>query len=246
MRAFQGDRMRRISILLCSLLPVAAFAGEDLKTTLTRQTQEMFDAVTNGDAKVWDRYLAPGAIYVDEAGNVNSRAEIIKQISPLPEGISGNIRVNPVAFHRNGEVAIFVHRDDETENYFGQTLHAEYLSFSTWQKTRDGWRLIGAQVLATLKEPPPMALPPAKLDEYAGTFKLKDGMLIYRIARKGAKLMGSRSGRPASELLAEVADVFFVKGQPRIRKIFQRDGSGRVTGFVDRREGRDVVWRKAE
>ena len=31
---------------------------------------------------------------------------------------------------------------------------------------------------------------------------------------------------------------------PRIRKIFQRDPTGRNTGFVDRREGRDVIWVK--
>ena len=118
-----------------------------MKTTLTRQTQEMFDAVSGGNAKVWDKYLAPGAIYVDEAGAVNSREQILKQIVPLPKGISGTIRVNAVAFHQNGDLAILVHRDDETENYFGQTLHAEYLSTDTWQKTKDGWRLVGEQVL---------------------------------------------------------------------------------------------------
>jgi len=232
--------------LIFALVPLATAAAEDVKATLTQQTQEMFDAVSSGDAKVWNKYLAPGAIYVDEAGAVNSREATIKQIVPLPKGISGTIKVNPVAFHQSGDTAILVHRDDETENYFGQTLHAEYLSTDTWQKTKDGWRLVGEQVLAELKEPPAIALPAAKLDRYAGTFKLKDGTLTYTIARKGAKLMGTRSGRPAAELLAEATDVFFVHGQPRIRKIFQRDASGRITGFVDRREGRDVVWLKAE
>jgi hypothetical protein len=36
--------------------------------------------------------------------------------------------------------------------------------------------------------------------------------------------------------------VFFIKGDPRIRKIFQRDRSGRITGFVERRESWDIVW----
>lgn len=235
--------MKHIAILVAALAAVSAAQADD-KATLVRQTQEMFDAVTAGDAKVWDKYLAPGAIYVDEAGVVNTRAEIIKQIAPLPKSISGSIKVNAVAFQRSGDTAILVHRDDETENYFGQTLHAEYLSTNTWQKTKDGWRLIGEQVLATLKEPPPIALAPSKLDEYTGSFRLKDGSLTYVVARKGAKLMGTRAGKPAAELQAEATDVFFVKGQPRIRKIFQRDASDRITGFVDRREGRDVVWVK--
>ena len=41
---------------------------------------------------------------------------------------------------------------------------------------------------------------------------------------------------------AEAPDVFFVKGDPRIRKIFQRDASGKITGFVERRESWDIAW----
>jgi hypothetical protein len=40
--------------------------------------------------------------------------------------------------------------------------------------------------------------------------------------------------------------VFFVAGQPRTRKIFQRDAAGKITGFVDRREGIDLVWKKTK
>ncbi|HEX7842382.1 MAG TPA: hypothetical protein VF469_33145 [Kofleriaceae bacterium] len=36
--------------------------------------------------------------------------------------------------------------------------------------------------------------------------------------------------------------MLFVPGQPRSRKIFHRDAAGRITGFADRHEARDVVW----
>ncbi len=45
-------------------------------------------------------------------------------------------------------------------------------------------------------------------------------------------------------LNVEVRDVLFVPGQPRIRKIFQRDDHGKITAFVDRREMWDLVWTK--
>jgi hypothetical protein len=45
-------------------------------------------------------------------------------------------------------------------------------------------------------------------------------------------------------LLAEVRDVLFIAGQPRTRKIFQRDAEGNITGFVDRRQARDLVWHR--
>jgi hypothetical protein len=40
-----------------------------------------------------------------------------------------------------------------------------------------------------------------------------------------------------------VRDVLFIPGQPRTRKIFQRDADGKVTGFLDRRGGEDLVFR---
>ena len=44
--------------------------------------------------------------------------------------------------------------------------------------------------------------------------------------------------------LVESADVLFIAGQPRVRRIFRRDGAGRVTGFIDRREGEDIDWKR--
>lgn len=45
-------------------------------------------------------------------------------------------------------------------------------------------------------------------------------------------------------MAVELPDVLFAPDQLRIRKIFQRDAAGRITGFVDRREGGDLVWRR--
>jgi hypothetical protein len=45
-------------------------------------------------------------------------------------------------------------------------------------------------------------------------------------------------------LKAELPDLFFVPGQPRLRKVFQRGPDGRITGFVERRETWDVAWKR--
>lgn len=68
--------------------------------------------------------------------------------------------------------------------------------------------------------------------------------LAYVVQWDGKQLTGGRAGRPVSPLRVEVRDVLFVPGQPRVRKIFQRDKEGKVTGFVDRREGEDLVWHR--
>ena len=60
----------------------------------------------------------------------------------------------------------------------------------------------------------------------------------------GKQLLGGRVGRSLTPLQVEVRDVLFVAGQPRTRKIFQRDAKGAVAGFVDRREGEDLVFKR--
>jgi hypothetical protein len=169
---------------------------------------------------------------------------MIKETVPLPKGLSGIIRVELLRFHQDGDIATAVSRDHETENYFGQMLHAEYLSTTTWRKEAGGWRMIAGQVLAEPIDPPAVSLPSAVLAGYVGTYRLKDSTMTYVVSANGATLSGGRSGRPSAVLNAETKDVFFNVGQPRIRLIFSRDAMGHILGFVSRREGRDVVWEK--
>lgn len=228
-----------VALLATSAVTVQA---DDARRAVTTHLQELMDATSSGDAAVWDRLLDPDCLYVEEDDTVKSKADMLKEAVPLPKGISGTIKVELLRFHSDGDIATAVSRDHETENYFGQVLHAEYLSTSTWRHEHDGWRLIAAQVLAEPIDPPAVSLPAPQLAEYAGTYGLKDSDVSYRVSFDGHELKGGRQGRPPAVLKAELRDVLFVAGQPRIRMIFQRDLSGHITGFVSRREGRDVVW----
>jgi len=98
-------------------------------------------------------------------------------------------------------------------------------------------------VTALRDDPPAITLPTAKLDDYVGVYTLTPEV-TYTIRRGSDGLTGERAGRKPEPLKVEVADCLFVPGQPRLRKIFQRDGDGRVTGFVERRESWDIVWRR--
>jgi len=230
-----------IAVALIGLTANKIAAQEDVARILKQQTQELFDAVTAGDARVWDRYLDANAIYLSEDGVRKTKADLLKEITPLPKGISGSIVVSAFEVKRHGDTAITTHDALESENYFGHALKAEYRSTDTWVRTPQGWKLVASQVHAQLIDPPAITLAPATLDEYAGTYRL-NGEITYTIRRNGTGLIGERTGRSAQTLSAEASDVFFVAGQPRSRKIFLRSTDGRVTGFVDRREGRDISW----
>ena len=72
------------------LLPLALRVPppEDTAKLLERQTQELLDAINFGPSAVWEAYLDPGAIYVDESGVVLSKKEMVEGIRPLPEAVS--------------------------------------------------------------------------------------------------------------------------------------------------------------
>ncbi len=68
--------------------------------------------------------------------------------------------------------------------------------------------------------------------------------IVSTIACAGDSLVVKRDGRPDRTIRPELRDVFFEPGQPRTRRIFQRDASGHIIGFVDRREVRDLSWKR--
>ena len=218
-----------------------AQAVEDDGAILRRQAQELMDAVSVGNAKIWEKYMDPQVVYIDEEGKVTDKGALVAQVTPLPPGISGSIKAEVVELHLFGDTAVLHVDDHESENYFGHALKAEYRSIETWRRSSDGWKLIAGQVYASLIDPPSITLPPARLDEYAGTYRLS-ASVTYTLHRQGDKLIGQRLGRDPAALSVEVPDVFFVPGQPRSRKVMLRDAQGRITGFADRRDGRDVVW----
>jgi len=219
----------------------AASRPANLDAVLREQTQQLLDAVTAGDPGVWNRYLDPQVLYVSEAGDVETKASLLAQLKPLPPGISGKIEIGRFEVKSFGDTAVVLHVDEESENYFGHALHAQYMTTATWQLGPGGWRLIASQVYASLVDPPAITLPAGQLDDYVGTYQLTDA-IAYAIRRDGDHLVGQRTGRDPQSLRVEARDVLFVPGQPRSRKVFLRDDAGRVTRFADRREARDVIW----
>ncbi len=117
------------------------------------------------------------------------------------------------------------------------------MATDTWKRTPDGWRLVASQVLALRADPPAIELADRRLDEYVGTYALTDS-ISYTIRREGHALVGVRSGRAPETLTVELPDCLLVPGQPRLRRIFQRNAAGRITGFVERRESWGIAWRR--
>jgi ketosteroid isomerase-like protein len=230
----RGDM--RITITVMTLAALAAPALADHRALLTNYEQQLCDALTNGTPAVWDKYLDPEVIFAEEDDSYKGKDGMIKEVRPLPKGLGGEIKVELLSYHEDGDTAVALFRQHEIERYFGQTIHASYLTNTVWKKRADGWKQIEGQVLAERTDPPSIALSASDLQKFVGAYRLEDSEPTYTLALIDGKLLGGRTGKASSEWTAETRDVFFVKGDPRIRKIFQYDPSGKVTGFIERRE----------
>jgi hypothetical protein len=231
-----------IEILIFAAFTTPAFADD--RALITQYEQQLSDAITNGAPAAWDKYLDPNVIYAEEDDSYKGKGEMVKEVRPLPKGLGGEIKVELLSYHEDGDTAVAFFRQHEIERYYGQTIHASYLLSTVWKKRIGGWMQIEGQVLAEKTDPPSTMLPANDLQKFAGDYKLKDSEPIFRLKLSDGKLVGGRAGKLPSEWNAETRDVFFIKGDPRIRKIFQYDATGKVTGFTERRESWDIVWEK--
>jgi ketosteroid isomerase-like protein len=221
----------------------ASTTDSDLQMQLRAKDQAMMDAFATGDRAVFDAAMAPDAVYLDENGRRMERAAFLAEVKPLPPNISGHIELADYTLSHFGDLATVTFTEVETEDYHGQILHANYLTSETWRDTSSGWKLTMVQTMAILKDPPEVQLSRSDWAAYTGTYRAAPD-LLYEVKIDGGRLVGGLVGDTPAPLHAELKDVFFIAGRPRTRKIFRRDPRGAITGYVDRREGEDVVWTK--
>ena len=233
----------RLVPLVSLLLGTAVLGAEDVAAALEAKSQRLLDAITNGDASVWAEAMDERARVVDESGQVLDRKAMVDGIRPLPPGISGTLRVTKFQATVDQDTAVTTYVAEEDETFHGAQIHSSYRMTDTWVKRAGAWKLLGSQVMALRSDPPSVPTTAEQRRPYCGRYTLGD--LTYEVRCEADGLTGRVPGRPAKSLRLESPDVFFVPGEPRIRRIFQRDATGRITGFVERRESWDLLWKRA-
>ncbi|MGA9811340.1 MAG: DUF4440 domain-containing protein [Terriglobales bacterium] len=229
-----------VGVMTASCMPrrqAAITQGE-----LVRNTQEMFDAVAAGDQAPWQKYFADDSMYFDEKGRAMDKLALIKDVTPLPAGYSGSIKlVNPKS-NIQGDTAILSYDLDESETIFGQELTARYHGTDTWMFRNGKWQIAAGQMFRYYEDPAPGKADAKKYGEYVGTYGLAPGVTQTVSVRDG-KLYAQRGSSPEVELAPESSDIFFRKGVEG-RRLFRRAANGKVDAMIDRRNNEDVVWKK--
>ena len=209
---------------------------------LVRRTQELADSVALGDQNPWKKYLADDCMFFDEKGRNMNKAALVADITPLPTGYSGSIKIANVQSHIERNIAILSYDQDEKETVFGQEMTARYHETDTWMHRNGQWQIIAGQVLRYYEDPAPGRADTAKFGEYVGTYELAPGKTLT-VSTDSKLLYRQRGDRPKDLLIPEAADIFFRKGVEG-RILFHHVDSGKVDALIDRRNNEDVVWKK--
>jgi hypothetical protein len=210
---------------------------------LVRRTQELMDSAATGEQTPSKKYFAEDSMIFDEKGHNMNKAALLQDVSPLPPGYSGTLKVVRPQSRIFSNIAILSYDADETETVFGQNMTARYHSTDTWMLRNGQWQIVASQTLRYYEDPAPGKADPKKYRDYAGTYELAPGKTAV-VSTDGTNLYTQRGQGPKDLLIPEATDIFFRKGVEG-RRLFRRNDNGRVDAMIDRRNNEDIVWRKA-
>src|SRR6266481_6675171 len=210
---------------------------------LVRRTQELYDAVVPGNQVPWKKYFANDCIFSDEKGRTMDKTKLVADITPMPAGYSGAIKIGNVQSRIIGDTAVLGYDANEIETIFGQNLTARYHITDTWLRRNGNWQIIASQAHRYYEDPATGRIDPKKFGDFIGIYELAPGQ-TRSVTAEGENLFVERKGKK-EQLFPETSDLFFRKGVEG-RILFRYDAHDKVDALIDRRNNEDVVWRKTK
>jgi len=234
--------------VVLTLVAVAAFADEAsvAPQEIVALTQQLMDAVGEGNKDVWQRITADDALITDEFGRRQTKQELLDSLRPLPAGFSGKIEVRDPHVRSYGDTAVIDFEDYETETVFGQKLLVRYISTATYVRRDGAWKLI-AMMDVTLPTPPPqLTVRDVRLADYPGVYRYGPERAFIVAVENGKLVYRTKAGRPAIALDAIAKDVFMGGDDEKNLLVFRRDAAGKIDELIERRKFNDLHLRRED
>lgn len=150
-----------------------------------------------GNQTPWKQYFAEDAVYFDERGRNMDKAALVADVTPLPKGYSGSIKLLKPQSRILGRTAILTYDLDESETIYGQNMTARYHATDTWMFPDGRWQIVASQTFRYYEDPAPAKVDVARLNDYVGTYELARGITLT-VSRDGDKLYSKRGERRRS------------------------------------------------
>jgi len=232
-------RIALSAMLLAAVASAPAFA-DDVCASLEKQTQAFSDAGQRGDGAAMASALDPDVIFFNETGERATRADMAGATPPPAGTPARTITTTDWDCKLHGDVAVTSFID---VLQMGQPDEMKFRSVESWKKEKAGWKMIGSETLTLQQDPDAVELDSKTLDEYAGTYEAAPG-IRFTFAHKGNDLVASLNGGGETAQKVQARDIVFTPGHGNTPKIFQRDDSGKITGFIYLRGKNSLTFKR--
>src|SRR5262245_34094899 len=115
---------------------------QDSSAWFQRTEQSLMDAIAVGDRAAWDRVMDERAVITSEEGDVVSKEAFLKDLRPLPPGLTGTIAVKELTVDERPAFAVVRFLADESEVVFGQRLATKYRVTNTYRRDGSSWKMV--------------------------------------------------------------------------------------------------------
>lgn len=241
---------RQITRLCVSALLVLALdngastvAFDARVTTAWFQTteQSLMDAIAAGDAGPWNRVMDERCIVTTEEGEVRTRDAFLKDLRPLPPGLTGRIEVKDMKVDDFTAFAVVRFLADESEVVFGQPLRTKYRVTDTFRRHASGWKMIASHVSVVTTDPPAQLVSRDTWPGLVGKYQLLPDGWTFHVALRDGQLFGGRDPAALKRLIP-LTPIAFVREGTLGEWLFVVGADGKATHIVDFRKFEPLLW----
>jgi len=231
-------------LLVCAGAGAAEPSAETVKWFQTTE-QSLMDAVASGDKAVWERALDDSFVMISEEGEVLPPEKLLKDMRPLPPGLSGKIVVKELTVQEFPTFAIVRYLADETEQVFAQNLATKYRMTDTFRRDGKSWKMLASHASVVTADPPAQPVPAARLAGLVGEYKILPDGWTFTVELRDGKLYGGRDPKKLKPMVPVTPTAFVVSGSLG-EWLFDVDDKGKAQKIVDLRKFETLIWTRTK
>jgi len=237
---------RSAAMLVAAIVVSAVFARAQGTASASRDwfqktEQALMDAVAPGDRTPWEAVLDDRAVLTSEEGEVLSKADFLKALRPLPDGLAGRIEVKELTVEEFPDVAIVRFLADEWETVFGQRLTTKYRITDTFRRVGDTWKIIASHASVVTADPPAQPVSTEDWPGLVGTYQLKPDGWTFHVGLRNGQLVGGRDPNKLTRLIP-LTPVAFVREGTLGEWLFVMGPDKKAAAIVNFRKFEPLVW----
>ncbi len=223
--------------------PAAGGAATEARNIAFFQSteQSLMDAIAVGDREPWQRVMDDSCVITTEEGEVLTKKDFLKQLTPLPTGLSGSIQVTDLTVQEFADFTIARFRLNETETVFGQQLATKYRVTDTFRQQGQEWKMVASHTSVVTSDPQAQRVSTADWGSLVGRYQLIPNGWIFNVSLRQDGLYGGREGKAAKRMIPLAPNVFVLTGSLG-EWIFVTDKRGPASRIVEFRKFEPLVW----